>query len=191
MANEIYAELAALKDWLGNSDDNRDDYALSTALVAASRAIDNWTHRRFSIDDTASDFYTQPLGQTIFTPDMADISDLAIAVDRDGSKTFAIDVDATDDVFLVKPSTAPYRSIVVQNVTLYPSDLVRVTALFGFPSVPVEIEQATLILAARYYKRAQSPEGVAGFGDFGVVRVSRTDADVEALIGPYRIHAWA
>jgi hypothetical protein len=54
---------------------------------------------------------------------------------------------------------------------------------------PTHIEQATLIQAARLYKRRNSPEGVAGFGEMGVVRVSTLDPDVEALIGQDLLYA--
>jgi hypothetical protein len=37
----------------------------------------------------------------------------------------------------------------------------------------------------RQFKRYDSPLGVAGFGDIGVMRVSRVDPDVAALLEPY------
>ena len=46
---------------------------------------------------------------------------------------------------------------------------------------------ATLIQAARLFKRKESPEGVLGGNDFGIVRVgTRVDPDVEMLLAPYR-----
>ena len=50
---------------------------------------------------------------------------------------------------------------------------------------PSEVHTAALIQAARLYKRRGSPEGVANFGDFGPVIVSRLDPDIEAAISPY------
>jgi hypothetical protein len=41
-------------------------------------------------------------------------------------------------------------------------------------------------MAIRQFKRYDSPLGIAGFGDIGVVRVSRVDPDIESLLGPYR-----
>jgi hypothetical protein len=57
--------------------------------------------------------------------------------------------------------------------------------------VPANIRTATLMLAAREFRRRLSPEGVAGFGDFGAVRVSRIDPDIEALITPQRSWGFA
>jgi hypothetical protein len=65
--------------------------------------------------------------------------------------------------------------------------LVRVTTVFGWPSVPKAVETACIIQASRIFKRFDSPLGVAGFGDFGAVRVSRfLDPDVEQLVMPYK-----
>jgi hypothetical protein len=64
---------------------------------------------------------------------------------------------------------------------------VRVTAKFGWPTVPDDIVQACLIQASRLFKRADSPEGVMGSSEWGVVRLSRRDPDVWALIEPYTL----
>jgi hypothetical protein len=45
-----------------------------------------------------------------------------------------------------------------------------------------EVVQAVLMLAARLYKRRQSPEGVAGWDDMGAVRVMARDPDIDRLI---------
>jgi hypothetical protein len=47
--------------------------------------------------------------------------------------------------------------------------------------------EACLLHAARLYRRRDSIDGTLGFGDMGVVRVGRTDADVMSLydaLGP-------
>jgi hypothetical protein len=63
---------------------------------------------------------------------------------------------------------------------------VQVTGVFGFASIPSAIKQATILSSLRAYKRYESPTGVLGFSDMGVVRVGRLDPDVERLIQPYR-----
>jgi hypothetical protein len=45
---------------------------------------------------------------------------------------------------------------------------------------------ATILLSTRLYKRMDSPLGVAGIGELGVIRVSRIDPDIDALIMPFR-----
>jgi hypothetical protein len=64
---------------------------------------------------------------------------------------------------------------------------VRVSGVFGFPSIPLVITQAAVLQSSRIFTRLQSPLGVAGFGEMGVVRVTRAlDPDVAALVEPYR-----
>jgi hypothetical protein len=58
------------------------------------------------------------------------------------------------------------------RVPIYPGDT---TAL------PDAAHQACLIHAARLYRRRDSVDGTIGFGDLGVVRVGRTDADRDDL----------
>jgi hypothetical protein len=71
--------------------------------------------------------------------------------------------------------------------TLDQEATVKVTGTFGYGAViPTDVKQACNLLAIRQFKRYDSPLGVAGFGDIGVVRVSRVDPDIEALLGPYR-----
>ena len=45
-----------------------------------------------------------------------------------------------------------------------------------------EVQYATLLQASRWYKRRQSPEGVAGFSDFGAVRITAIDVDIKLMI---------
>jgi len=49
------------------------------------------------------------------------------------------------------------------------------------------VTQATILQSSRIFTRLQSPLGVAGFGDMGIMRVSRgLDPDVAQLIEGYR-----
>jgi hypothetical protein len=45
-----------------------------------------------------------------------------------------------------------------------------------------EVIEAVLLLAARLYKRRQSPEGVAGWDEMGAVRIIARDHDIERLL---------
>jgi hypothetical protein len=62
---------------------------------------------------------------------------------------------------------------------------VRVTARWGWPAVPDAVVEACYIQAGRLYRRRDSPEGVLGGSDWGVVRVGRADPDATALLDPY------
>jgi len=45
-----------------------------------------------------------------------------------------------------------------------------------------EVQEAIVLLASRLFKRRQSPEGVAGFGELGVIRILARDPDIELLL---------
>ena len=64
---------------------------------------------------------------------------------------------------------------------------VRVTGVWGWSAVPTAVKQATVIQAARIFKRNDSPTGIVGFGDMGAIRVGvQLDPDVKHLIDVYR-----
>jgi ABC-type ATPase with predicted acetyltransferase domain len=48
-----------------------------------------------------------------------------------------------------------------------------------------EVQGAIVDQANRWYQRRRSPEGVAGFSEFGVVRVTALDPDIRRKLRPY------
>jgi hypothetical protein len=62
----------------------------------------------------------------------------------------------------------------------------KVTAKYGWSAVPVDIEEACLLKAARLFERRKAPLGIsAAIADFGPVRIARSDSDVIDLLHPY------
>ena len=62
------------------------------------------------------------------------------------------------------------------------------TGTYGWPTVPEPIKFACIIQSSRLYKRLESPLGVAGVSDIGIMRVgSSVDGDVAQLCNPYRL----
>jgi hypothetical protein len=51
-----------------------------------------------------------------------------------------------------------------------------------------DVTEAILILAHRLFTRRNSPEGVAGWGDLGVIRVAPNDPDIRALLEAHIDH---
>jgi hypothetical protein len=188
-----YATLQEVKNSLRITD-NIDDSLLETAIESASRMIDGFTARTFSNAGTA-------IRNFAATDDLNLIIDDAISV---------IEVASTDEIgdtytiwkttdFQLEPLNSrsdglymPYTGIRAVNDYAWPvvdqQALCRITAVWGWPSIPIAVKQATIIQSSRLYKRLDSPLGVAGFGDLGAIRISRfLDADVEQLLMPFRI----
>lgn len=189
----LYVTLADAKSALGLSAD-ADDYELEGAVNAASRAIDHHCRRRFYRDATATARTYTPRNGYVEVDDFWTTTDLAIATDSAADGTFATTWATTD--YQLEPlngvvdgmSGWPYSIIRQIGAYTFPTSWisvpVRVTAKWGWASTPPEVRQAALIKAIRLFKRKESPYGVAGFGEFGVVRL-REDPDVVSLIEPY------
>ncbi len=195
MANE-YATAEELKQ-AARIEDTVDDDTIALALGAASRMIDNFCHRRFWLDTTATVRYFDGGRRcgSIYVDDIGSLTDLAVAVDQAGGDTYA-DAWTVATHFRLLPRNAaadghPWTQIetVTGGGESFPAyaGSVRVTARFGWPAVPDEVKQATLIQASRLWKRKDSPYGVAGVAELGseMRLLAKLDPDVQVLIRPY------
>jgi hypothetical protein len=187
-----YATLADVKNSLKITD-NMDDSLLEIAVESASRLIDGYTGRYFYNGGTATRNYAASDSWMCFIDDLQSLSELATTDEIGNSYTTwtANDYQLEPLNGLSGGMTQPYTSIraVKQYVFPFLADraLVKVTGVWGWASVPMAVKQATILQAARIFKRNDSPLGVAGFGDMGVVRVgARLDPDVQHLVDPYR-----
>jgi hypothetical protein len=196
-----YATLADVKA-AARITDTIDDSLLEIAIESSSRDIDSYTERVFySTGATAVTRVYIP--QDIYLVETDDIISVqTLKSDSTGNGTFDITWAATD--FQLEPLNGraggidtPATRIRAIGEYLWPvyeprnvnsnQASVQVTGVFGFASVPIAIKQATILSALRAYKRYESPTGVLGFSDMGVVRIgSRLDPDVARLIDPYR-----
>lgn len=189
MANE-YAELQELKDARRVTSTTNDE-TLQRALTRASRAIDDRTGRRFYLDGTVSARVYRTSGRivrvewgSLFLVD--DISTATGLIVETGDGTSWTTVTS----YLTEPENAIVRGRAIESLYSETIDWcvtshIRVTADWGWPAVPDSIAEATLLLANRRFTRRDSPEGVAGTGPEGAIRVSRFDSDIEDLVEPF------
>lgn len=191
-----YCTLAELKAALRISD-GVDDSLLERCVEAASRQIDNSCDRRFYADGSVTArIYEAANSYTVVTDDISTTTGLIVKIDTNADGTYNQTLTINSD-FRVDPpngTTTGYPIRMLRALdTLFPIDsrgraLVEVTANWGWPgTTPHAIREATVILSSRLFKRYDSPLGVAGFGDLGVITVRRVDPDVENLISPYRL----
>jgi hypothetical protein len=197
-----YATLAEVKAAARiPSSDTIDDALLELSIESSSRDLDAYTERVFySTGATAVTRVYIP--QDIYLVETDDIiSVTTLKSDSTGNGTFDITWAATD--FQLEPLNGraggidtPATRIRAIGEYLWPvyeprnvnsnQASVQVTGVFGFATVPIAIKQATILAALRAYKRYESPTGVLGFSDMGVVRIGRLDPDVQRLVDPYR-----
>lgn len=182
--------------------DSVDDTLLELAIESASRSIDEFAGRVFYSQGTAVRFFAADSPDYVAVDDLITITELATA--GTNSNDFATiwtgyNAGSPVDYQLEPLNNSAATDGVVQPVTgirarlnlAFPSlgqiALVRVTGTWGWSAVPVAIKQATVIQAARYFKRNDSPLGVLSAPDLGYIRVgSRLDPDVEMMISGYR-----
>lgn len=194
-----YTTLAVLKSAMRiPSADTTDDALLEMAIESASRQIDGYCERVFYSTAGQTRVYRPTDSFVTEIDDLVSLTTLKTSID---GKTFDTTWQSSD--YQLEPLngiaggiTSPATQIRAIGDYVFPlwtsnnvnsgEATVQVTGTFGWSAVPTAIKQATILLAQRQYKRYDSPLGVAGFGDVGVIRVSRIDPDVVAMIAPFR-----
>jgi hypothetical protein len=197
-----YATLSDVKAALRITD-NVDDSLLEISIEAASREIDGWCERVFT-SSTATRIYRPT---DVFSVDVDDLQSITtLKTDSDGDGVFDVTWETTD--YQLNPLngiaggiSTPYTQVRAIGEYLFPiyeprnvnanEASIQITGVWGWASVPTAVKQACIILSMRQFKRYDSPTGVMGFGDLGVMRVGRVDPDVEKLLMPFRKMSFA
>ncbi len=198
MAVNGYVTVPEFKVWVGLAD-TIDDVVIDSSIEAASRGIDNFCRTRFwkTAAGTARLFDTCD-GNGLRIDDAAAVT--AVATDPTADGTFDIVWTAADYQLLplnpaAAPELRPFTQIHAIGTLTFPRvasntsrhGLVQVTGTWGWPAIPVAVREACLLVTNRLVKRRSSPEGVAGFDEFGTVRISsRDDPDASRYLTPYR-----
>jgi hypothetical protein len=191
-----YVSLTLVKKALRITDDIDDDI-LELSIEAASREIDGFCERVF-YDTTETRVF---IPRDSFTCEIDDLNSLTTLKTSSTGESFDVTWSSTD--YQLEPLNSQAGGIVTpatriravgdyvfptfepRNVNHYEAT-VQVVGTFGYTPVPTAIEQAALLLTLRQYRRYDSPLGVAGFDEMGVVRVGRIDPDVQKLLAPFR-----
>jgi hypothetical protein len=196
-----YATVAELRGLLKDDGSKLDAPTIERALNASSRSIDDYCHRRFWADATV-----QVREYRVLSPRLAHIDDIStttgliVKTDTGLNATWATTWTLGTD-FRLEPRNADkdgpsyaWWKIVAIGTRFFPlycepmirdRDTLQVTAQFGWSTIPDQVNQACLLKAASLFKRKDAPFGVAGFDQFGVVRIGRNDPDVQGLLEPF------
>jgi hypothetical protein len=187
-----YCSLAEIKASARISD-SVDDSLLELAVESASRMVDSYTQRYFFNAGTATRLFVP---QDSYVTEIDDSISISVLQTSDGD-TFGTTWAAKDyqleplngnvDGLTGHPATR-IRAVDDFLFTVLDGEAtVRITGVWGWSAVPIAVKQATVIQAARIFKRNDSPLGIAGFGEMGAVRVGvQLDPDVKHLIDVYR-----
>ncbi len=194
-----YATLPDLKSYL-RIDNTTDDVELNDALSAASRGITDFCKRQFNKETSATArTYKAARSSLAMVDDFHTTTGLLVKTDDDQDGVFETTWTAAD--YELQPLNGvrngepgwPFWKIhtaatAALTFTAATQATVQITAQWGWAAVPEPVRQSCLILASETFKLRDAPFGVAGFGDFGAVRV-RDNPMAKAKLAPYRRNA--
>lgn len=197
MAYALVEELRQVLDL--PPEDTSTDVDLQRALDAAATWVDWFTGRTFGTTGTSA----APVARTYAaaTEDRVALVDLqsaapVVEVDTAGDRTFATTLVPAQ--YALNPLGGPPFDELetwalpaggVEPVVFVPGQLVRVTGVWGYADargrLPAAVNEAALLLGARWYKRREVPFGVLSQPELDAFQVlPRQDADVMSLLFP-------
>lgn len=194
---DSYATVTELNDYIALTKPSDNLANLEEALETASREIDRYCERQFNKADTASERLYRPKGCKVVTIDDFYTTDsLVIETSSGYSGDFNVVWETTN--YELEPLNGivngelgwPYFRIRAVGSRSFPavSDRasLRVTAKWGWSAVPAPVKRATLVIASEMFKLKDAPFGVAGYGEYGPVRVKNSPIAMR-LLAPYRL----
>lgn len=200
--NQFYTSVEEVKDRLSITD-TASDLQLTMAVQAAARAIESYCGRFFyKIAETRTyqpyDIYELPVDDVVTIT--------ALNVDYDGDGIYETAWTAGTDYQLqigdaefnqnVTGEARPYTLIRSINASgggkffpfIWPYskwDRVQIIGTWGWPAVPFGVKQAAVQVASEFFKLKDSPFGLMGTSEFGVIRVPRVNPYIMKLLTPY------
>lgn len=194
--DDPYATSAELKSRMAVTVTTYDTPA-AEAVIIASREIDEFCNRQFNktTSATARTFITNG-SDLAYCDDFHTTTGLVIKTDTASDGLYATTWAAAD--YELQPlnnmmdgvSGWPFYRIVATRALSFLTASRRaglqVTAQWGWTAVPPAVKESCLILAEEMLKLKDAPFGVAGFGQFGAVRIRNNNPKVAALLNPYR-----
>lgn len=147
--------------------------------------IDEHCGRTFTRAEAAATRRFSVLGGTVFVDDIATDVGLAVSVVVDGDGVAERLLTPTE--FRTWPLNAvaqgrPITALEDLAVTASGAGAVRVTAVYGWPTVPAQVHHAAFALALRLFSRIRGPFGVGGSPELGDEVKAWAEADVEAQL---------
>lgn len=191
---DLYATLSDFKSRVGVTNNEHDD-RFRAALTVASRGVEKFCGRQFNTVAGATARKYKPVGHRLCLVDDL-VSVTSLKTDDSNVGTYNITWATTD--YELSPLNGisdgepgwPYWRIgaTLQQSRCFPCysrATVQVTAVWGWPAVPVAVQEATLIVAEEISKLRDTPFGVGGYGDFGVIK-TRENPFASRMLAPYR-----
>lgn len=189
-----YATVEELKNRLGIAD-YEDEVRLQDAVDAATDGINKFCGRQFNDAGSATARVFKADHECLVrVDDFHTTTGLVVKTDDGDSGVYGTTWSAVD--YELHPLNGvvdglpgwPWHTIRSVNYRLFPCYRragVQVTAQWGWAEVPTNVHEACLIAAEEIFKIRDTPFGIGGYGDFGVIRV-RDNPFTARMLNPYR-----
>lgn len=201
--NRYYTSVEEVKDRLHITDTDS-DFQLETAVQSAANWVDRHCGRHFwQVTETRTftpyDIYEQPIDDLV--------SVTAFATDTDGDGVFenvwtqGVDYELTYSMWefaqLSDGEQRPFTNVRAINAVgggkFFPYtwafsrlDRIQITGTWGWPQVPFAVKNATTQAATELFKLKDTPFGLAGTSELGIMRIPRSgNPYVSNLLAPY------
>jgi hypothetical protein len=195
----FYVGTAELKSRLGITD-TAFDYEVTRACQAAAADIEQFTGRFFYQVSGVRTYRNH----SIYDVEIDDtVSVTTLKTDGDGDGVYEtvwtasqFQLEVTQHMYNVSGKGEPWPYTKIQalgvpggNYLPYVwawshQDRVQVTGVFGWPKIPFNVREAALLLAVDHFKIKDAPFGIAGFSEYGPVRVVKNPV-VASLLHRY------
>lgn len=192
-----YVELDRLKSYLKLKRDHVDQNDnLTDAINSASGEIEKTCNRQFQRADSASARVFEPVSRTcVFVDDFWTTDGLVVEIDAAGDGSYSTVVPSSD--YELYPANGvvdgqigwPFYEINLLG-GWFPrhhrrKNSVRVTAKWGWESVPEAVRQACVIIAAETFNLKDAPFGTAGMDQFGNIHHVRDNRIAAGKLARY------
>lgn len=172
--------------------DNLDDARMTAALASASREIETYCGRQFNDAGASTARRYMPAPGCLAVVDDFHTAPPVVEAAPDGLTwstwpTEDYELLPLDGVVEGLPGWPWWRIVAHRGrrFTCHGRPTLRVTARWGWPEIPAPVAEACLLIASESFKMGDAPFGVAGYGEFGPVRV-RMNSRAQSLLAPYR-----
>jgi hypothetical protein len=172
----VYVSLAQFKDYCraDSSIGGADDATLQAALDAAEESVNSYCQRTFavaSVTPSARSYSPYTFGSSVlFIHDCTTITSVTewgqtVTTDQYIAEPYAPSLTGMQKPF---DRLTRYRTWWTWD---YGKPQIIVTATWGWAATPSKVIEATKILAKDIYSQRNVSSGIAGFGEYGAVRV--------------------
>lgn len=188
-----YCTLADMKTQLGlASGDTAEDAYIEELVEVTSRELDRWCGQMFYAVASETRYYTSHDGSHVYTDPIRAVSSLTTDDTDDGTYDVTWATTGSSNRYRLRPvnssnESEPFWQLYAVTDAWPTTDAaIKVTATFGWASVPRPIHHATMLQCARLFHRRAAPFGIIESNDAGMMTLRKIDPDVAKELDTYR-----